>query len=54
MQRYEPPVLIASYSIEALRDEAAKCTAYISDRTLKTAVERIDSPLLRLAKIRTR
>ena len=54
MQRYEPPVLIASYSIEGLREEAAECIIYISDRALKTEIERIDSPLARLAKIRTR
>ena len=53
MQRYEPPVLIASFSIEELREEAATCAVYPSDSALKTEVERIDSPLARLAKIRT-
>jgi hypothetical protein len=54
MQRYEPPVLIASFSIEELREEAATCAAYPSDNALKTQVEQIDAPLIRLAKIRTR
>jgi hypothetical protein len=55
MQRYEPPVLIASFSIEELREEAATCAMnyQFSDRALKIEVERIDSPLVRLARIRT-
>lgn len=45
MPHYERPVLIASYSIEELRRDAASCVPYIitvpSDRNLKTEIETI-------------
>jgi len=52
MECYEPFRLIASYSIEELRDAAAVCLEYPSDRALKHEIDTVDRPLKKLARIR--
>jgi hypothetical protein len=54
MKCYEPPALIASYSIEELRAEAAACASvYPSDLALKSDVQQVEGALIRLGRIRT-
>ena len=53
---YERPVVIATYSVEQLRAEAAgvACTSIVgtvSDQNLKTDIESIDDPLRRLGTV---
>lgn len=51
-ERYEPPRLLATYSIAELRLDAATAGAvYISDERLKTAVTRVERPVERLRRI---
>ena len=52
MERYERPVLIASYSIDELRADAAACLPYPSDLALKREVETVAEPLKQLETIR--
>jgi len=44
---YEPPLVVATYSAEELRLEAAHCSmaSIPSDRNLKTAIRTIEQPL---------
>jgi len=57
VETYERPDLIATYSIEELRAEAATAFCYtvtaVSDRILKTEIETIEQPLERLGAIDT-
>jgi hypothetical protein len=53
MRSYEPPVVVATYSAEELRLEAAQCSLPSqapSDRNLKTAIRKIEQPLAELDK----
>jgi hypothetical protein len=52
-KRYDHPRLIATYSIDALRAEAAISLTYESDRTLKREIETVTEPIQRLGGIRT-
>jgi hypothetical protein len=54
LETYVRPILLATYSIEELRAEAAIVMTYsISDRTLKQDIEGIEQPLDQLGKIKT-
>ena len=52
MRWYEPPVVVATYSADELRLEAAQCSmsSGMSDRNLKTAIRTIEQPLAKLHK----
>jgi hypothetical protein len=52
MNGYIHPVLIRTYSIAELREDAASCTAYVtSDRNLKRDIELVEQPLERIRSI---
>ncbi len=49
MNGYIHPVLIRTYSIVELREDAASCMAYAaSDRNLKRDIELVEQPLERI------
>ena len=55
MTQYEPPAVLATYSIEELCREAATAQVYdLSDLALKTEITKIDGALTRLGGIGTR
>jgi hypothetical protein len=52
MNGYIHPVVIRTYSIAELREDAASCMAYlISDRDLKREIELVEQPLDQLHAI---
>ena len=56
MRSYESPMVVATYSAEEVRTEAAHCSNMShggpvpSDRNLKTAIRKIEQPLEELDK----
>jgi hypothetical protein len=53
MNGYIHPVLIRSYSIAELCEDAASCMSYVpSDRNLKRDIELVEQPLERIRSIR--
>jgi hypothetical protein len=55
MPRYERPTVLASYTVDELRADAAACMSYtvgtVSDRTLKTHIETVAGSLGQLTEL---
>lgn len=50
-ERYERPQVIASFSIDELREDAAAASVYPSDARLKTGLAPVERSLERLGRL---